>query len=257
MCVDNTSALCYTFMVKSKGIRVKCRLTGSLQADEKSRSFAVDALNPASCGRAFFSLPYDTREKEVFFILKTKSLQAKAGASSRVRMIAMLAILAAASVVLGKFLQIPIGDSIRISFENLPILFAGLVFGPIGGGVTGLVADLVGCIAVGYEINPVITLGAVSVGLVAGIMSRFFVREGKASLWRVLICVLFAHIIGSVILKSAGLRLWYTTPWSVLALRIPVYLANTVVESLIITALLRSGIIRGTIRDFFGKSRKA
>ncbi len=188
--------------------------------------------------------------------MKTKLSQTTVNAASRIKLISVLAILAAASVVLGKFLQIPIGDSIRISFENLPVLFAGIVFGPVSGGVVGLVSDITGCIAVGYQINPVITLGAVSVGFVSGVLSRFLIKDGKAQWWRVLICVLFAHIIGSMLLKSAGLRLWYTTPWSVLAVRIPVYLVNTVAESFIIAILLKSGIIRGTIRDFFGRSRK-
>ena len=83
-------------------------------------------------------------------------------------------ILAAMSIILGKFLQIPnpFQDFIRISFENLPIIIAGFSLGPIAGALVGTVADLIGCVLYGYSINPIITVGAASVGLVAGVISN-------------------------------------------------------------------------------------
>ncbi len=190
--------------------------------------------------------------------MKNKTSQiARPGTSAKVKLIAILAILSAASVVLGKFLQIPIGDSIRISFENLPVIFAGIVFGPLPGAAVGTVADLIGCLAVGYTINPVITLGAAMVGFVSGIMAHFLMREGKYSFWSILLAVLLAHLTGSILIKSIGLRLMYTTAWSVLAVRIPVYLINTVAESLLIAVLLKSGAVRDALRRFHGNSRKA
>ena len=176
--------------------------------------------------------------------------------SAKVRLLVILAILSAASVVLGKFLQIPVGDSIRISFENLPVLFAGIVFGPVQGMAVGCVSDLVGCLAVGYSINPLITLGAVSVGFISGIISGVTMRDGRYKVSFIVLAVLLAHIVGSVIIKSAALRLWYSTPWSVLAIRIPVYFANTAAEAAIIAVLLRSSAIRGALRRFNGDSRK-
>ncbi len=75
------------------------------------------------------------------------------------------ALLAALSIVLGKFLNIPIGDSIRISFENLPVIMSSIFFGPVVGAITGAAADIVGCILKGYSINPFITFGAVCICL--------------------------------------------------------------------------------------------
>ena len=68
------------------------------------------------------------------------------------RIMTVAALLAAMSFILGKFLQIPnpFSEIIRLSFENLPILFAGICFGPIVGAATGAVADLVGCLLYGY-----------------------------------------------------------------------------------------------------------
>ena len=55
------------------------------------------------------------------------------------------ALLIALSIIFGKFLKIPIGDSLRISFENTPILMAGIFFGPIVGMAVGVCADIIGC----------------------------------------------------------------------------------------------------------------
>ena len=74
------------------------------------------------------------------------------------------ALLAALSIVLGKYLSIST-PLFRLSFENLPILMAGIFLGPLAGGIVGGVADLLGCVLVGYTINPIITLGGILVGV--------------------------------------------------------------------------------------------
>lgn len=168
----------------------------------------------------------------------------------RVRLIAMLGILAAASVVLGKLLAISVGSSLRISFESLPVIYAGIVFGPVAGAAVGAVADLVGCLVVGYTVNPIITLGAVCCGLFAGLTARFFAGERVSPMRSAVLPVLAAHVIGSVIIKSLGLRLAFHTPWSLLAVRMPIYICNIVAESAIIYILLKSEAIRAALRGF-------
>ena len=79
------------------------------------------------------------------------------------------AFLAAISIVCGKYLAIRGGDVMRFSFENMPILMAGMLFGPVIGAVVGVVADLIGCVMVGYTINPVVTAGAAAIGFVGGV----------------------------------------------------------------------------------------
>lgn len=58
-----------------------------------------------------------------------------------IRVMAVAALLTALSIVLGKYLAVNVTDSLRISFENLPILMAGLFFGPLIGGVVGAAAE--------------------------------------------------------------------------------------------------------------------
>ncbi len=125
------------------------------------------------------------------------------------RVLCFAAVLAAMSLILGKFLQIPnpFQDVIRLSFENLPIFLSGICFGPVIGAVTGVVADLLGCALYGYSINPLITLGAAVVGLSAGVLGGWLVR--RPPLLRVGLSVLAGHLLGSVGIKTLGLAAWY------------------------------------------------
>ena len=126
------------------------------------------------------------------------------------KILVRLALFAAISLVLGKYLQIPVGDSIRISFENLAIILAGYLYGPLCGILCGAVADLVGCVLVGYEINPIITAGAALVGLLSGLVAM--VIRAKTTV-RVSVSVVCAHLFGSVLLKSLGFYVYYGTPY--------------------------------------------
>ena len=155
-----------------------------------------------------------------------------------VRMIVLIGLLAAMSIVFGKLLAINIGNSIRISFENLPILMAGIFLGGPAGFLTGVLADVIGCLIVGYSINPIITLAAGSIGLIAGLMYRVQVKQKLPV--RVYDSVMTAHVIGSMLLKSAGLMLFYHTPLAGVAPRVPLYICIGVAESTIILLLLKN-----------------
>ena len=136
-------------------------------------------------------------------------LKADLAALGNLRVLCIAAMLSAMSLILGKFLQIPnpFQEIIRISFENLPVILAGIAFGPFVGAMTGAVADLLGCLLYGYPINPLITLGAVTVGLVSGVMAGYVLRRPLAL--RVCAATVTAHLTGSVLVKSLGLAAWY------------------------------------------------
>ena len=161
------------------------------------------------------------------------------------RALCFAAILAAMSIVLGKFLQIPnpFQEFIRISFENLPILLAGLTMGPISATLIAVVADLLGCVLYGYSINPLITLGAAAVGLTAGLIGLFLKR--KPLLLRVILATVTAHIVGSVLIKSAGLAAWYLSKyelgyWEFVGWRGVNYALVATAEALLLYLLLRN-----------------
>ena len=168
---------------------------------------------------------------------------------SGLRVLCTSALLAALSMVLGKYLAINITDSIRLSFENLPVLMAGIFLGPLVGASVGMVADLLGCILVGYSINPIITAGAVLIGLLSGLIARAFTRGGRTlSPVAVYAAVYAAHVAGSMVVKSIGLAVYFSTPIQVLAFRIPVYLVVGALEGAVILLLSRNRLFTGELK---------
>jgi ECF transporter S component (folate family) len=160
------------------------------------------------------------------------------------RALCLAALLAAMSLILGKFLQIPnpFSEFVRISFENLPVILAGIVLGPLAGAMTGAVADLVGCLAYGYSINPLITLGAAAVGLVAGLCGFLLARTPL--LCRLSLSAVAAHLVGSVLVKTAGVAAWYLSKYEIGYLELTLwrllnYSIIAVLEIAVLYALLR------------------
>lgn len=173
-------------------------------------------------------------------IQKQKSRVAVFG---NLRILAMSAVLVAMSIVCGKYLAIRGGDILRFSFENLPILLAGMLFGPTVGAVCGIAADLIGCFLVGYAINPMITLGAAVIGFSAGCLYRI---GAKWPDWlRVLAAVGIAHLLGSVVIKTLGLSAFYDLPVGVLMLwRLLNYGMIGVMEYWLLYGILKNKAIR-------------
>ena len=56
--------------------------------------------------------------------------------------LAFMAVMIAMSIILGKLLAINITTMIRISLENLPIIFTAIALGPVAGGTVAFVADI-------------------------------------------------------------------------------------------------------------------
>ena len=155
------------------------------------------------------------------------------------RTVAVASLMAALSVVFGKYLAFNATDFLRFSFENLPILLAGILLGPVWGALVGAVADLVGCVLVGYAINPMVTLGAITIGLVGGAFWRIFSALPYGL--RLAVSVLSAHLCGSVLIKTLGLAVWYDLPlYQLMLWRLLNYFLIGMVEWLILFAVLRS-----------------
>ena len=165
----------------------------------------------------------------------------------------ILAFLTALSIVCGKYLAIRGGDVMRFSIENMPIIFAGMCFGPIAGGAVGLVADLVGCVLVGYTINPVVTLGAAAIGVVSGACSLLLQRTNLKPWIITIVSVASAHLIGSVIIKTAGLSVFYSMPFHILLLwRALNYLIVGIIDGFAVHILKNNKEIKAQIKKLGG-----
>jgi len=153
------------------------------------------------------------------------------------------ALLAALSIVLGKYLAIRVGDTLRFSFENLPILLSGMAFGPVVGMLTAVAADLIGCLMVGYAINPIVTLGGALIGLLGGVLFRHLQKPPFSV--RVGLSVLVAHFVGSVVVKTLGLSAFFSLPlWELMLWRLLNYAVVGGAEALLLYVILKSKAIR-------------
>ena len=149
-----------------------------------------------------------------------------------VRTLTMLALLTAMSIVFSRVLSISTGF-VRFNLGSLPVLLAALLFGPGAGFAVGAVADPIGGVLSGYAINPLITLGAGAIGFVAGLVWQKL-PEMRLGL-RLQVSVLLSHFVGSMVITSMALRIFYGYPWATLAVRIP----NALILSAVNTVLLR------------------
>ena len=149
-----------------------------------------------------------------------------------VRTLTMLALLTAMSIIFARVFTVSTGF-LRFNLGALPTHLAAVWFGPAGGFVVGALADMIGGTLSGYSINPLITLGAGAIGLVAGLAWQKL--PGLRTGLRLQISVLLGHFVGSMVITSLALRIFYGYPWATLAVRIP----NALILSAVNVVLLR------------------
>lgn len=174
------------------------------------------------------------------------------------------AILVALSVT-GKMFAFNFGFDIRISYENLPIAIAGIMFGPFAGFAVGVCSDICGCFAVGYAINPIITLGAGMIGFVGGNIVLFFPK--RFSIAAMLVADVCGHIVGSVLIKTAGLVLYFGAEkgfWVLLGQRAMSYTLIAILECIVLVFLLSNKYVEKEVQKMlahgklpFNKKRSA
>lgn len=156
-----------------------------------------------------------------------------------VQILVTLSALSAIGIILGKFLAFNVTEFMRFSLENTTIILSGILFGPLYGAAVGAVQDIVGCIAVGYTINPIITLGSAAIGATSGLVySR--VKKLPHPL-AIVLAITPAHLIGSIVIKTVGLSVYYAYPFIVTLLwRTLNYVIVGAVESVLLITLLKS-----------------
>ena len=162
------------------------------------------------------------------------------------RTLTVLALLIAMSIVFSRVLSISTGF-VRFNLGSLPVLLAGIVFGPGAGFAVGALADMIGGILAGYAINPLITLGAASIGLVGGWLWQALphtLRLGQ----RLLLSVVAAHVVGSIIINSLALHIFYGYAWSVLVARVPNALILTAVNTVLLRLLMENKAVMTAVK---------
>jgi ECF transporter S component (folate family) len=153
-----------------------------------------------------FVLGYERRKEGGFFMQRNKGRMVT-------RVLTTAALLAALSAVIGIVCKNLFTFNIyyRLTFENAPIILAGLLYGPVVGAMVGICADAVSCLmSTNPALNPIISLGAGAVGLMAGLAAKMIPRGVRR---QTAVAVVLAHLIGQVGIKSVGKILYFGMPW--------------------------------------------
>jgi|AGTN01.2.fsa_nt_gi Putative regulator of cell autolysis len=157
----------------------------------------------------------------------------------------MLALLAALGAVFSAFLSIeltPTGvKTVEISLTPIPVMLAGILFGPVAGALVGFVADTAGFF-MGAQVgayNPAFSLTMALFGVIAGL---FYLKSRKNTIWRVTLASAAAQVVCSVVLNTLFVWQFYGVPLQALlptrlvaaAIELPVYawLLMALVEAL-------------------------
>ena len=128
------------------------------------------------------------------------------------RTMAYCALLAALSVVLARLIIPMPNATTRFSIEAVPIFLAGMLFGPMAGGLVGFCADFVGTLFSGYGYNPLFCLPPILYGVCGGLF-RGFLRE-KTSIFRLALTFLPPVVLGSILWQSSALAFVYNSKGS-------------------------------------------
>lgn len=151
----------------------------------------------------------------------------------------LISLFAAASIILARFFVIWLTSSSRISFGNIPVILAGLLFGPLAGAFTGAIADVLGAVLfspLGWY--PPITIPAVLAGVIPALLKPLLLK--KSSLVRIYSVIGLSNLITEVFIKTWLLSGLYGTGFfELLPIRVPLILLVTVIEGLSVYILYK------------------
>ncbi len=163
-----------------------------------------------------------------------------------------LSLLISLSIVLTRIASITIPFegviTLRMGFGPLPVILAGILFGPYAGAVVGVLGDIIG-----FNLNPMgvylpqFTLIAGLHGFLPPLILRFFRRSYTA--WPLLCAVAIPQIVTSLILTPYVLKTALGIPWIIT-------MPSRLVSQIIIIpmyALLARKIIAALNWDRYGK----
>ncbi|MDD5017840.1 MAG: folate family ECF transporter S component [Eubacteriales bacterium] len=134
------------------------------------------------------------------------------------RTLIVLALLAAIGAVFKAYVSVDLffmGMKISdLSLIALPVMMAGIYYGPLTGGLVGFIAEAASffMMPVGAY-NPAFSVVMALTGVIAGL---FYLKSQKTSLWKTILMVVLAELICSAILTTLLVHVFYSIPLIVL-----------------------------------------
>lgn len=116
------------------------------------------------------------------------------------------ALLAAISIVLARLLSFATPGGVRWSLDKFPLFLAGMLFGPVMGGLTGFAADALGSL-MQFGFNPILCPPAILYGVFGGLF-RWYLKKNP-SIFRLAVSYLFPIVFGSILYQSCALTYLY------------------------------------------------
>lgn len=153
---------------------------------------------------------------------------------SATHQLVLIAMLAAAQVVLARFLSIPMWN-LRIGFSFVPLVLAAVLMGAIPAAVTAAIADLIGAtLFPSGPFFPGFTLTAAVTGFLYGV----FLHK-KQTMPHIVGAVLTTELLCSILMNTVWISMLYGTPYiALLPTRVPHAVGMTIVEIVVIRLLV-------------------
>ena len=126
------------------------------------------------------------------------------------RSLVMMAALVAIQIILARYLAIQPSETLRVSFETVPLALAGMWLGPVAGILVALISDILGTVIYGYGVwFPPIALGPMAFAFLCGLGAKYFHggRQSARNLALMVGTVVLAGIINSFVIGLV------TTTW--------------------------------------------
>ncbi|MBR2479782.1 MAG: folate family ECF transporter S component, partial [Clostridia bacterium] len=121
--------------------------------------------------------------------------------------IAYLGVMTAIAVITNCFSITVNSGANSISFNYVICALAGIFFGPVSGGVVGLLGDLIGClIAPKGPFNPFIMIASALIGVLSGL--AFKIPKLNVYL-KIILAYIFIFIVCTLGLNTFGLWFYY------------------------------------------------
>lgn len=171
------------------------------------------------------------------------------------RNLILTAILAALSVVLGRFFSYNVQD-FSIGFGFLPVLICGMLCGVWWGGLCGALADFVGAILFPFGAYfPGFTAVAFLMGALYGAVGKFERKFGSGKLFFAftLLTLLIAESVCTLLINSYWLHLMFGRPYvAQLVLRLPQAIAYFIVKTA--AAIIIAKLVLPIVKKSFKRS---
>ncbi|MBO4831845.1 MAG: folate family ECF transporter S component [Oscillospiraceae bacterium] len=150
--------------------------------------------------------------------------------------LAVMGVLIALEVVIAHFVTFRPTQTIKLSLDFLPIVIAGIMFGPVPAMIIGMLADILGAFI--FPVGPYFpgfTLTAALTGLLYG-----FLLHRNQSMLRIIIAVAVQQWILSLLLNTFWLKILYGMPYvPTLVTRLPQTAILTAVQLIFIPIIVK------------------